>query len=166
EPGAWLPVTWVEGSCLVAKRRVFTRIGCLDPIFFAFFEEIDFCRRARAAGFEIALVPSSRIHHYRGGSFGQPGLATHRALLALRNSMVFNSTDPECSFLRNLANLLRNDATQLKQVILGKERLAVWCRANGAVLARLPQLYRKWRADSNTIRRCRAQATQRMVLQP
>src|SRR5262249_18654225 len=87
EPGAWLPVTWVEGSCLVAKRRVFARIGCLDPIFFAFFEEIDFCRRARAAGFEIALVPSSRIHHYRGGSFGQPGLATHRAFLALRNSM-------------------------------------------------------------------------------
>jgi len=145
--GAWSPVEWVEGSCLVAKRVVFDRVGRLDPIFFTFFEEIDLCRRARAAGFEVAIVPSSKIHHYRGGYFGQPRHSRQRRFLFLRNSMIYNSTDPAASLWTNLWALARNNATHLKSAVLGPENLAVWLQASCSVAIRLPTLYRKWQAD-------------------
>ncbi len=146
-PGYWLPVEWVEGSALVVKRSVFQAIGLLDPIFFAFFEECDFCRRARAAGFAVGLAPASRIHHHRQGTFGQQNFAAARDYLLVRNSMIYNSTDPKRSLAANLAALLRNDLVHLRQALAGRGRLAAWWRANGAVAASLPRLYRKWRAD-------------------
>ena len=150
-PGFWLPVEWVEGSCLVAKSKVFERVGLLDPLFFMFFEECDLCRRARAAGFQIAVVPSSKIHHYRGGCFHQPHLAGRRAFLLLRNSMIYNSTDPGASFFGNVVGLLRNDAVHLKDAMFKNGNLAAWFRANGSVFARLPSMYRKWRADRRSV---------------
>jgi hypothetical protein len=152
-PGYWLPVEWVEGSAMVVKRAVFEAIGLLDPIFFAFFEECDFCRRARAAGFRVALVPASRIHHYRGGSFGQPRHHRQRRFLLSRNSMIYNSTDPTASLGRNVLALARSNATQFKAAVPAPGEMAVWLHASGAVLARLPALYRKWAADRRTVRR-------------
>ncbi len=146
-PGVWFPVEWVEGSCLVAKRGVLERVGMLDPIFFTFFEEADLCRRARAAGFQVAIVPSSKIHHYRGGFFGQPSQTTHRDFLLLRNSMIYNSTDPRASLLGNLQGLALNNAVHLRDALFRQGNLRLWLQASGSVLAHLPSLYRKWRAD-------------------
>ena len=146
-PGVRFPVEWVEGSCLVAKRRVLERVGMLDPIFFTFFEELDLCRRARAAGFQIAIVPSSKIHHHRGGFFGQPSQSAHRDFLLLRNSMIYNSTDPTVSLLGNLHGLVLNNAVHLRDALFRQGRLRPWLQASGSVLAQLPSLYRKWRAD-------------------
>jgi hypothetical protein len=146
-PGVWFPVEWVEGSAIVMKRAVLERVGWLDPIFFAFFEECDLCRRAHAAGFEVAMVPSSRIHHYRGGHYNQPAFSRRRALLTTQSSMLYNSCDPRHSLPRNLRELLRNNATHLKDALFGSGSLSVWCSANLAVASRLPALYRKWRRD-------------------
>jgi hypothetical protein len=151
-PGYRLPVEWVEGSAMVVKRAVFEAIGLLDPIFFAFFEECDFCRRARAAGFQVALVPASRIHHYRGGSFGQPDHHRQRQFLLRRNALIYNSTDPAATLGRNALRLARFNATQLKAALRAPGGLAMWLRASGAVLARLPALYRKWGADRRRVR--------------
>ena len=146
-PGAWFPVEWVEGSCLVAKRGVLERVGMLDPIFFTFFEELDLCRRARAAGFQIAIVPSSKIHHHRGGFFGQPSQSAHRDFLLLRNSMIYNSTNPSVSLLGNVQGLLLNNAVHLRNALFRQGNLRLWLQASGSVLVHLPSLYRKWRAD-------------------
>jgi GT2 family glycosyltransferase len=146
-PGVRFPVEWVEGSCLVAKRRVLERVGTLDPIFQNFFEELDFCRRARAAGFQVAIVPSSRIHHYRGATFSAAAHAGRRSFLTLRNSMIYNSTDPGLSLMGNVRGLLLNSAVHLRDALFRKGNLRLWLQASGSVLASLPALYRKWRAD-------------------
>ncbi len=152
EPGVWFPVEWVEGSCLVAKRGVFERVGRLDPIFFIFFEEIDFCRRARAAGFQVAIVPSSKIHHHRGGYFGRPHLSRRRAFLFLRNSMIFSCTDPTLSLFGNVGRLLHSDAVHLRDALFKNWQPMIWFHANCSLIARLPALYRKWRADRAAVR--------------
>jgi GT2 family glycosyltransferase len=152
-PGAWLPVDWVEGSCLVAKREVFERVGRLDPIFFIFFEECDFCRRARAAGFEVAVVPSSRLHHHRGGYFDTAPLSRRKRFFFLRNSMIYNSTDPTASLWNNVGGLLRNNAVQLKDSLLKQRDPAVWLEANCSLVAHLPAVYRKWRTDRRIVGR-------------
>jgi len=61
---------WVSGASLVVRRKVIEAIGGLDEGFFLYFEEVDFCTRARKAGWEVWFVPESRIVHLEGASTG------------------------------------------------------------------------------------------------
>lgn len=61
-------VDWVSGASMMARREVFARIGGLDESFFLYFEETEFCHRAKAAGFEVWYVPASRVTHIAGQS--------------------------------------------------------------------------------------------------
>ena len=64
-------VDQVMGACFLVKRVVFEKIGLLDQRFFNWFEEVDFCKRAKGAGYSIWYTgDTSMIHHY-GQSFGQ-----------------------------------------------------------------------------------------------
>ncbi len=56
-------VDFVTGCALLVKRAVLERIGVLDERFFTYFEETEWCVRARRAGFEIVHVPTARIWH-------------------------------------------------------------------------------------------------------
>ena len=60
-------VRWVQGSCFLVKREIFTEIGGFDEQFFMYGEEVDFCWRVRKAGYEVLYVPVP-IYHYRQGS--------------------------------------------------------------------------------------------------
>lgn len=61
---------WVTGASLMLRREVIERVGMFDESFFLYFEETDLCRRARDAGFEVWLVPASRVMHAGGASTG------------------------------------------------------------------------------------------------
>lgn len=64
------PTDWLAGASLLVRREVFERIGLLDEGFFLYYEEVDFCRRAREAGWECWYVPSSRVVHLVGQASG------------------------------------------------------------------------------------------------
>jgi len=58
----------VGGAALFFKRKVFDRISGLDPGFNPlYFEETDFCARARKAGFKIVYTMKSTVLHFEGG---------------------------------------------------------------------------------------------------
>jgi N-acetylglucosaminyl-diphospho-decaprenol L-rhamnosyltransferase len=61
-------VDWVSGAAIMIKSEVFGVIGGLDENYFLCFEETDFCRRARTAGFRTWYVPESRVMHIGGHS--------------------------------------------------------------------------------------------------
>ncbi|MEX1997373.1 MAG: glycosyltransferase family 2 protein [Candidatus Andersenbacteria bacterium] len=64
---------WVSaGACLV-RRHAFDAVGGFDPQFFLYWEDVDFGRRLRQAGWRVVLVPQARAYHQRGAS--QPSLA-------------------------------------------------------------------------------------------
>jgi GT2 family glycosyltransferase len=57
-------VDWVTGCCLLARRACWEHMGGLDGNFFLYYEDVDFCRRARAAGWSVGYEPAlSVIHH-------------------------------------------------------------------------------------------------------
>jgi N-acetylglucosaminyl-diphospho-decaprenol L-rhamnosyltransferase len=62
------PVDWVSGASMMVKRELIDRIGGLDESFFLYFEETEFCFRAKAAGYEVWYVPESRVVHIAGQS--------------------------------------------------------------------------------------------------
>lgn len=59
---------WVSGASMMVRREVFEVIGLLDEKFFMYFEEVDFCIRARRVGWPIWYVPESRVVHLEGAS--------------------------------------------------------------------------------------------------
>lgn len=60
-------VDWISGASMMIRPTVLESIGGLDENYFLYFEETDFCRRARQAGFETWYVPASRVMHIGGG---------------------------------------------------------------------------------------------------
>ena len=52
------------GSALMISRKVFERVGFLDEQFYMFFEEVDWCFRAKKRGWKIYFTPRAEIVHY------------------------------------------------------------------------------------------------------
>src|SRR5437773_2710311 len=58
--------------------------GCRDSFFFSF-EDVDFCLRARDAGFEIACVQDARAYHEGGRTIGRR--SARRVYFGTRNHL-------------------------------------------------------------------------------
>lgn len=56
-------VDYVTACGMLIKREVLEAIGLFDTCFFMYFEDADFCRRARQAGYEIWCVPHAKMWH-------------------------------------------------------------------------------------------------------
>jgi GT2 family glycosyltransferase len=65
-PAGWRSqVDWVTGCCLMVRRVCWDRLGGFDPQFFLYYEDVDLCRRAGAAGWTVWFEPApSAIHHH------------------------------------------------------------------------------------------------------
>lgn len=56
-------VDYVFGCCLLIGRQVIERIGLLDESFFSYWDETDYCFRAREAGYRVVYVPEAKVWH-------------------------------------------------------------------------------------------------------
>lgn len=61
---------WLAGASMLVRREVFDAIGLMDDGYFLYFEETDFCLRARRAGWPSWYVPASRVVHLVGQASG------------------------------------------------------------------------------------------------
>jgi GT2 family glycosyltransferase len=61
-------VDWLVGACLCMRAAAAREIGLFDERFFMYSEELDWCRRARAAGWRVSYVPSAEVAHFEGAS--------------------------------------------------------------------------------------------------
>jgi GT2 family glycosyltransferase len=62
---------WVPGSFFILRREALLKTGLFDPAFFFYFEEVDLCRRIRAAGFRVYYWPDIVVTHIGGESTRQ-----------------------------------------------------------------------------------------------
>jgi GT2 family glycosyltransferase len=56
------------GACMLIRRSAWDDVGPLDEGYFMYLEEVDWCRRAQARGWEIWYVPSARVVHHAGSA--------------------------------------------------------------------------------------------------
>lgn len=54
----------LSGAFIFARREVLEKIGGFDPGFPLYFEDADWCRRVRCAGYRLAYVPAAEVVHY------------------------------------------------------------------------------------------------------
>ncbi|MEM8609279.1 MAG: glycosyltransferase family 2 protein [Myxococcota bacterium] len=65
-----MQVDWVVGAAMMIRRAVFDDIGLLDEGYFLYFDEVDFCLRARRSGWSSFYVPASVVVHLVGRATG------------------------------------------------------------------------------------------------
>ena len=57
-------VDWAHSAAMLVRREAGAAIGWLDPAFFVYSDEVDFCKRLRDAGWSILYVPQAQaVHH-------------------------------------------------------------------------------------------------------
>jgi GT2 family glycosyltransferase len=64
-------VDQVMGAAFLIRGDLLTTVGLLDENFWVWFEEVDYCKRAKQADWEIVYTPEAEVMHYGGVSFNQ-----------------------------------------------------------------------------------------------
>jgi len=119
---------WVSGACLMTRSSLWKELGGLDDRFFAHMEEIDFCWRARLAGYSIHCVTDSVVWHLGGGTLPQGSV--FKLKLNFRNSLLMLSKNlpaelgPRRAKCRIFTRMLMDRAIALAYLILGRKDFA------------------------------------------
>lgn len=69
-PNTIYEVDYVAGTSLFCRTQVFNEVGLIPEHYFLYFEETDWCLRARKAGHRVAVIPSSQIYHTKRSQVG------------------------------------------------------------------------------------------------
>jgi len=64
-------VAVVAGCFMLVRREVLNKVGLMDPNYFMYQEEVDWCYRIRRAGWRIVYFPDAWITHYGGQATDQ-----------------------------------------------------------------------------------------------
>ncbi|MBL3551696.1 glycosyltransferase family 2 protein [Rhodovulum sulfidophilum] len=74
-------IDWASFACILLRAEMTTAIGPMDEGYFLYYEDAEYCLRARRAGWRIARVPEAVAVHFRGGSGPVKTLRTARKRL-------------------------------------------------------------------------------------
>jgi len=66
-----IEVDWLMGSALMMRRSAIEKVGLMDPRFFMYMEDVDWCRRFWENGLKAIYHPESQMFHYHGKGSGK-----------------------------------------------------------------------------------------------
>jgi GT2 family glycosyltransferase len=104
------------GAALFISVRAIEQVGGFDPLYFAYGEETDLCRRLRYHGFRLIVTRSAPVLHLRTKE--SKGVSQHILFLRLKGLYLGLLKDPWRSFRRSL----RLVVIQFVEELLGKRR--------------------------------------------
>jgi N-acetylglucosaminyl-diphospho-decaprenol L-rhamnosyltransferase len=152
------PIDWVVAASMMIRWSVFDRIGGFDDKYFLYFEETDFCFRAKKAGLSTWYVPASRVMHIGGQT---TNVSNRKAVPERLPGYWFESRRRYFAVNHGLAYAMRADVVALLAHALGSlKRMAQGRRNQGvphflADLLRHSVLWRRNRLVASSIRATR-----------
>ena len=72
---------------MLIKREVLSQIGLLNDLFFIYYEEYDFCERAKRLGYRIRFIAESRIYHKESITMGK--VSAFKTYYMTQNRLLF-----------------------------------------------------------------------------
>jgi len=86
-------VDFITGCALMIKKKVVAKIGPLSRIFYAFYEDADWCQKAKKAGFLVIYVPFGGVWHAKSNTAGSVffGPEKRRHFLWLASAYLFRN---------------------------------------------------------------------------
>lgn len=59
---------WVPGCYYLVRKECIDQVGLFDPLYFLYYEEVDHCKVAKAAGWKVVFFPDTVVVHLGGES--------------------------------------------------------------------------------------------------
>ena len=99
-------VELLNGFCMMIKREVLEKIGYMDEVSFPFGygEEIDYCIRAKQAGFKLVVADDVYIYHSKSKSFGNK----KRKELSMQGERAIKQKHGEKLYMKIKSNMNNN----------------------------------------------------------
>lgn len=115
-------IGWASFACILLRGRMVDTIGPMDEGYFLYFEDTEYCLRARKAGWRIAYVNEARVVHFRGGSGPVKALAAARKRLpsyfyASRSRFLYQAHGFAGLLAANLSWLLGRGIAKLRWLV-------------------------------------------------
>lgn len=113
-----LECDYVPACCLMTRREVIEKIGVFDSEFFLYWDDIDWCTRAKLAGWRVFAAPQFRALH-KGGGVASPDLTVRYYLW--RNRILFFKKNINLFDKEQVINALSEKVAQYitAQILLG-----------------------------------------------
>ena len=114
-------VGWAIAACVAASTETLRRLGPFDPGQFMFYEDMDLCLRARAAGIPTVFEPAVRVRHVGGHSTRPVYDGDPHDLLAQRRRQVVGANRGSAALaLDDLAQALTFGTRAAGRLLLGR----------------------------------------------
>lgn len=94
------------GAALMLPARTIKQVGGFDPLFFAYGEEEDLCRRIRRSGFKLVVTPEAPVIHKRTNE--NRTVSDFVLFLRLKGAYLYNLKNPDLGFRFALKHFSRD----------------------------------------------------------
>ena len=112
----------IPGSSMMIPRKIIEEIGLFDERYFAYYEEVDFCERAKESGYQVAFLPNTRLLH----KVGRASTSRMKHYLRTRNTLLFYSLHyKQYMFVAYLRVILRT----IRDIVNSKFKIDYFCPA-------------------------------------
>jgi hypothetical protein len=111
---------FVTGCSLIVRREVLDKIGNLDDKYFLYSEDLDFCMRAKKAGWRLLYYPKSIVWHVNAGSSGGAGNELHEYYMTRNRLLVGMRYAPgrtKAALIREATRFLMSGSPVKKQAV-------------------------------------------------
>ena len=108
-----LPCDVVCGACMMVRKEIISKIGMIPEIYFLFYEETEWCVRAKKAGFEIVSIMDAIVYHKGSATIKKTnGISNY---YMRRNSVLFERRN--ASILQNIVFFMFITAREVYHLI-------------------------------------------------
>jgi GT2 family glycosyltransferase len=121
--GSPRPVTYAPTCLVYLHASVFDMVGLMDPQYFVYYDDTDFCRRLNDARIPLQYDPRVAFNHYVGGSSGGE-FSDFSTRIGTRNKFIYINKHYVGAALWLVTSLAV--ASKLVQLISRKRRSATW----------------------------------------
>jgi len=108
-------VDFAPACSVLISKEVFKKIGLLNEDYFLYYEDNDFCKRLKKAGFQILYNPFSKVYHKGGASIGSWLRSPVSAYYATRNFLYCFGDESQEMLLECLTHLTKSYWKDLKK---------------------------------------------------
>lgn len=121
-------VDYLEGSCLLLKKEALDKIGFLPEVYFMYFEETEWCYRAKKSKYEIWYVPIAEVIHLRSSAilnertvmFNKSLILFYKRNIGILKGILISVIMISASVL-NLFRVLTHQSNKIEQKVIKEE---------------------------------------------
>lgn len=160
-PGGPISVDAIPATAMLIRAQTLRDVGPFDPIFGSYYEDFDLCRRIRASGSQVVVIPGAHVGHAGCSVSATEQTRRRRDHLIARNQVILQLRENAHPVRTLVAHLLIRAPHRLLRGLLrtpSSQAPALTLRATADLIRLAPRLLnrsrdeREWEADMRAIR--------------